>query len=278
VLSSRCYQWQRFHLIGSGSRGSDGCNVNRTYSQDLRLRNVIFFPLAIIYNIQGTPRGCVGQRRQGLADTDCAGLLILGDLVVNVLVVVSWEPESTQPCSAAGSTVPTFAPSVQSSPMTPKGPRSQKKKRTTPHENEDEDEEEEFARPAPRDLLALTTTATPLSPPIPQGSTDIYPGGFLFLVSDTPGQRPSQFRQPVDINKVTLLEPPMSALTTITTIKFDYFLNVEENKVQCHAYLEGLQPFGVPFTKVETCCFRVPTKVKNEPTRTMSLNVAVVVP
>jgi hypothetical protein len=153
-----------------------------------------------------------------------------------------------------------------------------KKKRTTPHENEDEDEEEEFARPAPRDLLALTTTATPLSPPIPQGSTDIYPGGFLFLVSDTPGQRPSQFRQPVDINKVTLLEPPMSALTTITTIKFDYFLNVEENKVQCHAYLEGLQPFGVPFTKVETCCFRVPTKVKNEPTRTMSLNVAVVVP
>lgn len=54
----------------------------------------------------------------------------------------------------------------------------------------------------------------------------------------------------------------MSALTTITTIKFDYFLNAEENKVQCHAYLdaEGLQPFGVPFTKVETCCCRVPTK------------------
>jgi len=126
-------------------------------------------------------------------------------------------------------------------------------------------------------LLALptTVTATPLPPPIPQGSTDIYPGGSLFLVSDTPGQRPSSFRQPVDINKVTLLEPPMSSLTTVTTIKFDYFLNVKEEKVQCHAYLdaEGLQPFGVPFTKFK----ELDTKWRGELIQVVSVLCIVVV-
>jgi hypothetical protein len=102
--------------------------------------------------------------------------------------------------------------------------------------------------------LATTTGATPLPPSIPQGSTDIYPGGSLFLLSDTPGQRATSFRQPVDINKVTILDLPMSAMATITEIKFNYFLNVDESKVQCHAYLdeEGLKPFGMPFTKFRT--------------------------
>jgi hypothetical protein len=102
--------------------------------------------------------------------------------------------------------------------------------------------------------LATTTGATPLPPSIPQGSTDIYPGGSLYLLSDTPGQRATSFRQPVDINKVTILDLPMSAMATITEIKFYYFLNVDESKVQCHAYLdeEGLKPFGMPFTKFRT--------------------------
>jgi hypothetical protein len=102
-------------------------------------------------------------------------------------------------------------------------------------------------------ILALTT-ATPIQaiPPLsPPPYLDVYPGGSIFLVSDTPGQRPTEFRQPIDINKVTVLEPPTSAIANITQIKFGYFVNVDESKVQCHAYLdeEGLKPFRKPFTK-----------------------------
>lgn len=102
-------------------------------------------------------------------------------------------------------------------------------------------------------LLALIT-ATPIEdipPPSPPPYLDVYPGGSIFLVSDTPGQRPTEFRQPTDINKVTILEPPTSAIANITQIKFGYFVNVDESKVQCHAYLdeERLKPFRKPFTK-----------------------------
>jgi hypothetical protein len=58
-------------------------------------------------------------------------------------------------------------------------------------------------------ILALAT-ATPIQaiPPLsPPPYLDVYPGGSIFLVSDTPGQRPTEFRQPIDINKVTVLEP-----------------------------------------------------------------------
>lgn len=104
-------------------------------------------------------------------------------------------------------------------------------------------------------LLALSF-ASPIQaipPPSPPPYKDVYPGGSIILVSDTPGQRPINIRQPIDLNKVTVLEPPTSATTTITNIKFGYFLNIEESKVRCQAYLdeEGLKPFRVPFTKIK---------------------------
>jgi hypothetical protein len=97
--------------------------------------------------------------------------------------------------------------------------------------------------------FAMTTAAPPAAPA--PAYNDAYPGGSLLLVSEAAGQRPVEFRQPVDINAVTAIDPPRNAITNITHIKFLYFLNVLETKVECHAYKDkdALQPFRVPFTK-----------------------------
>ena len=90
---------------------------------------------------------------------------------------------------------------------------------------------------------ALTTAAPPSTPP--SAYMDTYPGGSILLVSNMTGQRPTEFRYPININKVTVVDPPSSAINNITEVKFFYFLNVEEAKVECHAYLDeaGLKPF-----------------------------------
>jgi hypothetical protein len=102
---------------------------------------------------------------------------------------------------------------------------------------------------------ALTTAAPPSTPPStpPSAYMDTYPGGSIVLVSNMTGQRPTEFRYPININKVTVVDPPSSAINNITEVKFFYFLNVEEAKVECHAYLDeaGLKPFRKPFTKVK---------------------------
>jgi hypothetical protein len=97
--------------------------------------------------------------------------------------------------------------------------------------------------------FAMTTAAPPAGPP--PAYNDSYPGGSLLLVSEAAGQRPVEFRQPVDINSVTAIDPPRNAITNVTHVKFLYFLNVLETKVECHAYKDkaALQPFRVPFTK-----------------------------
>lgn len=97
---------------------------------------------------------------------------------------------------------------------------------------------------------ALTTAAPPSTPP--SAYMDTYPGGSILLVSNMTGQRPTEFRYPININKVTVVDPPSSAINNITEVKFFYFLNVEEAKVECHAYLDeaGLKPFRKPFTKI----------------------------
>jgi hypothetical protein len=102
---------------------------------------------------------------------------------------------------------------------------------------------------APPATTAATIAVSPPSPP--PVYNDAYPGGSLLLVSEAPGQRPVEFRQPVDINAVTPIDPPRNAIQNITHIKFLYFLNVLESKVECHAYKDkaALQPFRVPFTK-----------------------------
>lgn len=117
-------------------------------------------------------------------------------------------------------------------------------------------------------FAALTLAAAAPQSTIPPPYTDAHPGGSLLLVSNITGQRPTEFRLPVDINRVTVIDPPKSAINDITQIKFQYFLNVETSKVECHAYLDeaGLEPFRVPFTKVkplETVWKDKPTKVKS---------------
>lgn len=82
-------------------------------------------------------------------------------------------------------------------------------------------------------------------------NADGYPGGYVLLISNTPGQRQTEIRQHVDINKLKVVDPPSSTIPTITSIKFSYFLNIDEDKVVCHPFsdVDGLVPVGRPFTK-----------------------------
>lgn len=95
--------------------------------------------------------------------------------------------------------------------------------------------------------FALTAAAPQAVDNIREG----YPGGSVLLVNNKPGQPGDPTRLHIDINKVTLVPAPSSYVPFFNVIKFHYFLNVDEDKVVCHAFYDnqGLIPIGAPFTK-----------------------------
>jgi hypothetical protein len=108
-------------------------------------------------------------------------------------------------------------------------------------------------------ILASTTAAAvppPPPPPVllppPALHKTIYPGGYILLSGgETIYEHHTEFQQQIDLNRLTPLGRPSGLIAPVTSLKFSYFVNVEESKVRCHAFLdeEGLKPFGVPFAQ-----------------------------
>lgn len=110
--------------------------------------------------------------------------------------------------------------------------------------------------------LALATAA-------PQSKyNDNDPGGSVVLIDErsiifmkeAPGHMyGSRTRQHVEMNKLAVLNPPGKG-QEFHRIEFDYFLNVNETKVQCHTFhdAEGFKPFGMPLMKSKPLKLRQP--------------------